>query len=817
LNNRFYLLYFILFIIPVLIFAQNPDSLQRIILSDNPEKSVEAAIKLGSFYQYQNPDSALKYANIAITTLGKRKLHDLRYKAYTLKGNIYEDFGQIDSALLYYKNALGLAKTIGKEKNIAGCFNNLGRIYKKLQLYDSAAILYEKALQINTDIKDSINLGVVLNNMGNLNSEQANYSAALVYLTQAGEIFEAIKNLNYASYVLNNVGNIYFFIGDYDHAAENYYKVLKFAKEINDLVLEAGAHNNLAITHKSLENYERSLYYLRQALDIYNRTNDIDNKHKTLHNFGVTYLSAEQYDSAFVYYQKSLKITTELNDLKSIAETLNDIGEVYMRKNLPDSARIYLKKAIEISQSIKDPLNESLGKYRLGVMYFKQGNLNISEINLKEALAISEQIGASEKSMEIYSYLSKIYVKKGDYKRAFTYFNNYSAFSDSILSQENRIKVEELETRYEVDQKNVQIELLKKNDIINQLELKRRTLVFYFSLVVIFFMLISVISTLVINKRRKRINELLLRQNHEISEQKEEIQTQRDEIHAHRDLVYNQKHDIELTHLKISESIEYAQVIQESILPDPCILKDKVSDFFVFYKPKDVVSGDFYWWANVENSTVITAVDCTGHGVPGAFMSMLGISYLREIVMKEYITHPGVILRKLRKEVVKSLKQKDELGAPRDGMDMAIISINHETNIVEFAGAHNPVYIISKTLQKPENKAIQEYSIDGVQEKLFEIKPDKMPIAIYYRMDPFTNHELQLQKGDQIYMFSDGYVDQFGGEDKKRFMHGAFRELLLKIAYKPMEMQKEIIENTFDFWKGDYEQIDDVVVVGIKI
>ncbi|MDY0083999.1 MAG: SpoIIE family protein phosphatase, partial [Ignavibacteriaceae bacterium] len=247
------------------------------------------------------------------------------------------------------------------------------------------------------------------------------------------------------------------------------------------------------------------------------------------------------------------------------------------------------------------------------------------------------------------------------------------------------------------------------------------------------------------------------------------------------------------------------------------ILKDKVSDFFVFYKPKDVVSGDFYWWANVENCTVITAVDCTGHGVPGAFMSMLGISYLREIVMKEYITHPGVILRKLRKEIVKSLNQKDELGAPRDGMDMALISINHDTNVIQFAGAHNPVYIISKELQKQDNKAIQEYSLNGVEEKLFEIKPDKMPIAIYYKMDPFTNHEIQLHKGDQIYMFSDGYVDQFGGEDKKRFMNGALRELLLKIAHKPMDQQKEIIENTFDFWKGDYEQIDDVVVVGVKI
>ncbi|OFX88724.1 MAG: hypothetical protein A2W99_04450 [Bacteroidetes bacterium GWF2_33_16] len=797
--------------------AQNPDSLRKIIYSDKKEESIKSALELSSFFQYQNTDSALKYVNLTIDLIGKRKFPDLRYKAYIIKGNIYEDLGQTDSALKYYNNALKQANDLGKEQKIADCYNNIGRIYKKRQLYDSATILYEKALQINTEIKDSVNLGVVLNNIGNLNSEQANYSAALVYLTQAGEIFESIKNYNYASYVLNNVGNIYYFIGDYDRAADSYYKVLRFSKEINDLVLEAGAYNNLAITHKSLENYERSLYYLQQALDIYNKTNDIQNKHKTLHNFGVTYLSAEQYDSAYVYYLKSLEITTRINDLKSIGETIGELGEVFMKKNMPDSARIYFEKAIKISQSIKDPLNESLCKYRLGVLYLKQDNLKLSEICLNDALNISSQIGVIERSMDIYSYLSKIYEKKGDYKKAFFYYNDYSALADSILGQENKIVVEELETKYEVDQKNVQIELLKKNDIISQLELKRKTLVFYFSLVVIFFMLISIVFALVTNKRRKRMNEILLKQNHEISEQKEEIQSQRDEIEAHRDLVYNQKQDIEITHLKISESIEYAQVIQESILPDTEILKENVSDFFVFFKPKDVVSGDFYWWANVENCTVIAAVDCTGHGVPGAFMSMLGISFLREIVMKEYITHPGVILRKLRKEIVKSLKQKDELGAPRDGMDMALISINHETNIMEFAGAHNPVYIISKTIKKPDNKLFQMYTLDGVEEKLLEIKPDKMPIAIYYRMDPFTNHEIQLERGDQIYMFSDGFVDQFGGDDKKRFMYGAFRELLLKIANKPLETQKEIIENTFDYWKGTHEQIDDVVVLGIKI
>jgi len=291
------------------------------------------------------------------------------------------------------------------------------------------------------------------------------------------------------------------------------------------------------------------------------------------------------------------------------------------------------------------------------------------------------------------------------------------------------------------------------------------------------------------------------------------VRSYRDE----RTIATRQNNEITFQKKQITDSIIYASTIQEALLPDNNFIKKIIPDSFVVYKPKDIVSGDFYWWANVENHTIITAVDCTGHGVPGAFMSMLGISFLREIVMKEYITHPGVILRKLRKEIVKSLNQKDELGAPRDGMDMALISINHDNQKVQYAGAHNPLYIIGKNLQKPDDKSFQLYSLEGIEEKLLEIKPDKMPIAIYHRMDPFTNYEIQLKKGDQIYMFSDGFVDQFGGEDKKRFMNNTFRELLLKIANNPMVDQKEIIENTFDFWKGDTEQIDDVVIVGIKI
>jgi len=298
--------------------------------------------------------------------------------------------------------------------------------------------------------------------------------------------------------------------------------------------------------------------------------------------------------------------------------------------------------------------------------------------------------------------------------------------------------------------------------------------------------------------------------NEELNQLVEEISSQRDEIEAQRNTVTEQKNRIETIHNEVENSINYATRLQQSILPEESLLNKYLTEHFVLFKPKDKVSGDFYWWTHIEGHTVITAADCTGHGVPGAFMSMLGVSFLREIVEKEYITNTGLILKKLRKEIIKSLKQKGETGEQKDGMDMAIISINHETNVVQFSGANNPLYIVSKTNH-------QRFKTFDDLTGFYEVKPNKMPIAIYDKMENFTTHEIQLQKGDQLYMFSDGFADQFGGEKGKKFKYKPFKKLIIENSEKTMLEQKEIINNTFETWRGNEEQIDDVVVVGIKI
>jgi serine phosphatase RsbU (regulator of sigma subunit) len=292
---------------------------------------------------------------------------------------------------------------------------------------------------------------------------------------------------------------------------------------------------------------------------------------------------------------------------------------------------------------------------------------------------------------------------------------------------------------------------------------------------------------------------VLRRRDHlDLDLQQEEIMAQGEEILSQRDMVMKQKELIEKNHLEISSSIEYARRLQASILPSPGLLRTRISDHFVVLMPRQKVSGDFYWWTQIEDHLVIAAVDCTGHGVPGAFMSMLGVSMLREIVSKEYISHPGVILRRLRKEVMYALKQTGEPGEQKDGMDMSLVSIHVDTLECQFAGANNPLYLVR----------------DG---EFTEYEADRQPIAVYQNMARFTTHDIQLQRGDHLYMFSDGYADQFGGPDGKKFKYNAFRQMLRDNAGLPMKKQKDIVETTFLEWRGDNDQVDDVVVLGLEI
>ncbi len=320
------------------------------------------------------------------------------------------------------------------------------------------------------------------------------------------------------------------------------------------------------------------------------------------------------------------------------------------------------------------------------------------------------------------------------------------------------------------------------------------TWVFRILALVILIFLINLVYKLRVQQiqKQKRLLEIQVRERTiDLEKANTQIQKQRDVAREQRDQIGVQKKEI-------TDSIHYAERIQRSVLPASAKVKQQLTDGFILFKPRDIVSGDFYWFTEIDHRLIIVAADCTGHGVPGAFMSMLGISFLNEIVNKNHIHDADLILNHLRDHIIEALQQKGMEGEAKDGMDMAICVINKEVNTLQFAGANNPLYIIRKG-------------------ELEHIKGDKMPVAIHLKMQDFEKHEIKYKEGDTFYIFSDGFADQFGGPDGKKFKYKPFKDLLVEIYEKPMEEQEQILDKTFEDWKGEQEQLDDVVILGFRL
>lgn len=314
-------------------------------------------------------------------------------------------------------------------------------------------------------------------------------------------------------------------------------------------------------------------------------------------------------------------------------------------------------------------------------------------------------------------------------------------------------------------------------------------------------------------------------QNIELNTQKEEITAQRDEIEAQRDELVFQRDTILFQKKEITDSINYAYRIQKAILPPDKYVNACLPSHFIFYRPKDVVSGDFYFVEKLGNEVVFSAVDCTGHGVPGAMMSVIGYNLLTQAVKVNHLTKPSEILKFLDLGVTETLRQTYGESGVNDGMDIAICSFNTDTLIIQYAGAYNSLVLIKKidNIDKSlTNEPINSSTLQPINSstyQLIEIKADKYPIGVNYEglADSYTNNIIQLAKGDLIYMYSDGFADQFGGEKGKKFKYKPLKELLLSIKDETMQNQKNIIEKTFVDWKQNLEQVDDVLVMGVRV
>ncbi len=680
---------------------------------------------------------------------------------------------------------------------------------------------------LQSSAHDSVKISSVFSLMKNYNSNGEFYKTI-----QAGEkllsVFQKIEDKKKESLIYSAIGVAHYQKGNFAKALEYYFKALKIREEMNDVMGQSTMYNNIGLVYQDMDKYDLAKQYLFQGLIFRGKTGDSLAIAKSQNNIGLLYyaigaksdsLKKEiMFDSAMHYFNLSLAIAKSFDSKNNISYAIGNMGNVLKDRGKPKEALKQYLACLKIGEETEDKFSVMVSKIQIGDLYKEMNDFKKAIGYYCEALKSSKELENYENMKFCYVGLSFAYEKSGDYKTSLEMFRNFSLIKDTLLNSESNKQIAEMQTIYDTEKKDTEIKLLNKDKEVSEADKKKQKIILYS--VIIGLMLVLLFSIFIYKgyKQKQLANVQLEKKNNEIFHQKKEIEEKNSEMLS---------------------SIRYAKRIQQAVLKAEKKVTAHLPDHFVLFKPKDIVSGDFYWAAekavvgssskkesaglpttatNYQPSTTVSelptpnseliwyvaAADCTGHGVPGAFLTMLGTSYLNEIVTSEIFLQPAEILNKLRDKVVKELSGTE--GETKDGMDISLIALNLQTNELQWAGANNPFYLIRNNEQRAINN-----------EQLTEVKADKQPIGFHPKPFPFTNHNFNVQKGDSFYIFTDGYADQFGGPKGKKFRYSQFEKIFVSIQNQSMEKQKEILNETIDKWKGNLEQVDDICVIGVRI
>ncbi len=731
-----------------------------------------------------------------------------------------------DTAIFYSNTAIRLAnklidsgnkKTIEIAKNLnSDSYTNIGNCYKALGDYDNAISYYKKSLDIRSELENLKGVADNYIDIGIVKSLKGNYNSAEDYYKKAVEIQEEINDNNGLAKAYRNIGNVFYYQGDQDKAVEYYQKSLVLSEKINDLDNVSRCYNNIGLIYTERKLFNWAEEYFNKSLAIKKKLGDKRGLATNYNNLGDVYFEQKKYDDAIKYYKMSLTLREEIKHKRDEAMSLKNIGRVFAIKKNYEEAEKYYQKSLKINEEIADLEQQSVLLTEISSIYLNNKKYNQAIIYSEKAIKIGHQIKTLPRLRDAYEVLAKVYENQNNIDAAFKYYKMFIAMKDSIYRDDEH-KLIEKETKYKVDKKQKEIE--NQNLKLEKQEADEKNL-----RMKMFLLLIGLVAMLLLAFVLFRNYKQKTKANVILEEQKKEIQIAKEEIEAQRDLVMEKNELVLAAKKEIEDSIIYAKNIQQAVLPSEELRNDILPEHFIFWRPRNIVSGDFFWMKKVKNFIVITIADCTGHGVPGAFMSMLGLMFLNEIVTTRSLDNSGQILNKLREKIKTSLHQSGKEGEAKDGMDISFFIIDTDTLEMQFSGAFNPLYVVRQKSLIPDISAIenegtkacysQNESSDAI---LFEIKADRQPIAIYSYEKDFTTHKFQLQEGDCIYSFTDGYPDQFGGDEGKKLNAKRFKEMFLSFYKQPIKEQEKLVENNFYEWMGNVEQVDDVLLMGLKI
>lgn len=525
---------------------------------------------------------------------------------------------------------------------------------------------------------------------------------------------------------------------------------------------------------------------------------------KTYHLLALYYMKNKDYRKAAKNYKNEYDLIKDGTNKRKIAQCLFDIGRAYNKHDYNRFSTKYFEESLEVSKSINYHYLIKRTYNLLFEVYYERRKYKEAISYLLKYVKISELNYKSEKEFEL-EEVNKLLTSK-----------------DSLLNQQEAVIVKKDSIVKKVTNINkkqkLEIDNLNLSNMLHKEKLNNQRLSI---LLLIFIAALTIVSLFFVYNRylqKRKHNILLTNKNLIISQQNEEIKAQVEEINVQNEQITKSHKTIEERNKNITDSIVYAKKIQDAVIPSINLLKNTFKQNFVLNKPKDIVSGDFYWMYKSSHKVFLITADCTGHGIPGAFMSLLSISFLNEIVPQSIDLNAAQILNLLREKIKFTLHQEAKKDSQKDGLDAAFCIIDKENYTLDYAGANNSLYIIREKDKLPELSDLKRYrTIEINNYALLEIKADKQPIAVYIKEREFTNHHIKILKNDKLFMFSDGIIDQFGGPNNKKFMPKKFKNILLETHSKTMNQQKTDLENTFNSWKGVNDQIDDVLIVGIKI
>ncbi len=644
----------------------------------------------------------------------------------------------------YSKKTIDLSEKLNWKSGLAQGYAILALNYYKTSKHQESINSNQKALSLYRKMNDTTGVRDILCNLALVYSNIGNYNTAIEYFFESLKTSEELKDSVAISRTYTNIADLYNNLFDHTKAREYYQKVRNISESLNDSISLGKSISNIGSTYLLQDSVDKALEFFLISKNIRQAKKREEGLSKVLSNIGLVYLKKKEYDKAIEYFNDALKIADSLKLIEEIANIYENLGNTYYKM-----AKYFIEEEYSYEQ-----INQ------------KNQYIITSEEYLKKSIDIFLRLNEINNLMNSYFLISELYEYKSDYYNAFKFFKKYAEIKDSLLTIDSKTKIANLEAIRENEKKDSEIKILNER---NKYELQQKRIITCAAAGGILLLLILAYVLYRRYRYKAKAEALLQEKNQEISN----------------------------AHQRITDSITYARGIQSAVLPFDSRIRKFLKDYFILFLPKDIVSGDFYWIEKIDGKIFVVVADCTGHGVPGAFMSMIGNEMLNNIVIKQRVFNPAKVLEEMHKDVRYALKQDETVASSHDGMDVCMCVI--EDKKLTFAGAKRPLYYVQNS-------------------EFFEIKGDRRSIGGRQKEEErtFSNHEILLSTETMLYLTTDGYQDQHNTRQEK-FGVKRFRDLLLSISDKPMQEQKEILENTLSEFSQGEKNRDDVAVMGVRL